>query len=151
MEASMDPAWTRIILISHAAATLAMVGIIWFVQIVHYPLFSDVGLDQFVGYEARNVNRTTWVVAPLMLVEFSTAFLIAWWNLSGNESSHAFAWVALSLLGLIWLSTYAIQVPLHSQLAQQFDPVAHARLVSSNWIRTVLWSIRGGLALWMIR
>jgi hypothetical protein len=27
----------------HLAATLYMVGVIWFVQVVHYPLFSKVG------------------------------------------------------------------------------------------------------------
>jgi hypothetical protein len=28
------------LLLAHAAATLFMVGVIWFVQLVHYPLFA---------------------------------------------------------------------------------------------------------------
>jgi hypothetical protein len=35
----------------HLAATAAMVGLIWFVQVVHYPLFASVGADEFVAYE----------------------------------------------------------------------------------------------------
>ncbi|MFY0528690.1 hypothetical protein ACN28I_37835 [Archangium gephyra] len=33
---------TPLVLLAHAAATLFMVGLIWFVQVVHYPLFSRV-------------------------------------------------------------------------------------------------------------
>ncbi|MCK6525129.1 hypothetical protein L6R49_27300, partial [Myxococcota bacterium] len=34
---------STLLLLIHAAATWFMVGLIWFVQIVHYPLFSAVG------------------------------------------------------------------------------------------------------------
>jgi hypothetical protein len=47
---------------------------------------------------------------------------------------------------LLWLSTFAIQVPLHRRLAGGFDPAIHRTLVTTNWVRTVLWSIRGLLA-----
>ena len=59
----------ELILLLQAASTLAMVGLIWFVQIVHYPLFAQVGREGFSGYEQAHQNRTTFVVAPLMLVE----------------------------------------------------------------------------------
>ena len=61
----------ELILLLQAAATLPMVGLIWFVQIVHYPLFGEVGHDRFADYERNHQNRTTLVVAPLMLVEAS--------------------------------------------------------------------------------
>ena len=35
----------HIILAAHAASTLAMTGLIWFVQIVHYPLFAAVEIQ----------------------------------------------------------------------------------------------------------
>ena len=34
------PSPVKYVLLVHLAATLVMVGVIWFVQIVHYPLFS---------------------------------------------------------------------------------------------------------------
>lgn len=40
----MTPAEARQwLLLVHAAVTLYMTGVIWFVQVVHYPLFSCVG------------------------------------------------------------------------------------------------------------
>ena len=67
--------WT---LLLQVAATLCMVGLIWFVQIVHYPLLAQVGRDGFRRYEMDHQRLTTWVVAPLMLTELTTAFLMIW-------------------------------------------------------------------------
>jgi hypothetical protein len=57
------------VLLVHVAAAWAMVGLIWFVQLVHHPLFSAVGSSAFTGYEARHMRRTTWVVAMFMPVD----------------------------------------------------------------------------------
>jgi hypothetical protein len=54
------------------------------------------------------------------------------------------------LLACIWLSTFAVQVPLHAQLGQGFDEATHQALVRSNWIRTVGWTLRCALAAWMV-
>lgn len=129
----------------HAAATWSMVGLIWFVQVVHYPLFAEVGSEQFARYEHLHQQRTTWVVMPLMLVELASAVALACWR--GSGVSGVWAGVGLLLLVMIWLSTFAVQVPLHAQLAGGFEAEAHRRLVATNWWRTVLWSARGVLAL----
>jgi hypothetical protein len=54
-----------------------MNGLIWFVQIVHYPLMTRAGREGFARYEAGHTARTTTVVAPLMLAEATTACLLA--------------------------------------------------------------------------
>ena len=59
--------------ITFLLATAGMVGIIWFVQVVHYPLFTSVGRDAFVAYELRNTNLTSFVVGPFMAAEGATA------------------------------------------------------------------------------
>ena len=41
-------------LLLNFASTWAMVGLIWLIQIVHYPLFSRVGADQFKLYEQEH-------------------------------------------------------------------------------------------------
>lgn len=41
---------TDLLLPVHLAATFYMVGVIWFVQIVHYPLLEKVGTDRFSTY-----------------------------------------------------------------------------------------------------
>ena len=45
--------WT-LVLVLHVAATMFMVGLIWLVQIVHYPLFAHVGADTFLAYHQRH-------------------------------------------------------------------------------------------------
>ena len=40
------------VLITCAAATWFMAGLHWFVQVVHYPLFADVGTERFIAYHA---------------------------------------------------------------------------------------------------
>ncbi|MCA9090875.1 MAG: hypothetical protein KDA90_19815 [Planctomycetaceae bacterium] len=131
----------------HLASTLYMVGLIWFVQIVHYPLLAIVGRSEFLIYEQEHVKWTTWVVSP-MLFEFGTSLLLIWSRPRGIPAWTA--WAGLSLLVMIWLSTVLIQVPCHRRLEQGYESEVHRRLVDSNWIRTICWSLRGALVIWMV-
>jgi len=139
---------TRWTLLLQVASTLAMVGLIWFVQVVHYPLLAQVGREGFRRYEMDHQRLTTWVVAPLMLTELVTAMLLFWWRPAGVGSMTI--WCGLLLLALIWLMTYAVQVPQHAALVLSYDATLQKRLVSGNWFRTVAWTARGMLALGML-
>jgi hypothetical protein len=88
------------------------------------------------------------VVAPLMLAELATALLLLWQAPAGLARWQL--WLGFALVGLIWLSTFAIQVQQHTILGRGFDQAAHQWLVLSNWIRTIAWSVRGALVLWML-
>jgi hypothetical protein len=129
------------LLLIHFASTLFMVGLIWFVQVIHYPLMAQVGRDVFPEYERRHVAATTWVVAPPMLIELGTGILLLWIRPPGTTLSGAIAGVGL--LAIIWLSTILIQVPAHGRLTERFEDTLHRRLVRGNWIRTLAWSARG--------
>lgn len=52
-----------------AASTWALIGLIWTIQLVHYPLFSVVGDESFTEYAKGHASRITLIVAPLMLLE----------------------------------------------------------------------------------
>ncbi len=135
------------IVLTQIAATLAMTGLIWFVQVVHYPLFTSVGLSGFARYEALHATRTGWVVAPLMVAELISSILLLNPRLRPLPVSAASAWLGLALVGVLWLSTGLIQVPLHSQLAAGYSARAVGRLVATNWIRTAAWTARSALVL----
>jgi uncharacterized membrane protein len=135
------------ILAIHVAATLAMVGVIWFVQLVHYPLMQRVGTEAFSEYEIEHQRRTTWIVAPLMLAEVVTAVYLVLAPAAGYNS--AVPWIAAILLAVVWASTLLVQVPQHERLAQGYDRQTVVTLVRSNWVRTVAWSLRGGLVIAM--
>jgi hypothetical protein len=138
----------ELLLLLQAAATLAMVGLIWFVQIVHYPLFDSVGHDEFPVYERAHQKRTSIVVVPLMLVEAITAALLLWVRPSGVPLLATI--VGLALIGLVWASTFCWQVPAHAKLQVSFRAPVHRWLVQSNWVRTAGWTARGMLVCCMI-
>ena len=135
----------RWILLLHVASTGMMIGVIWFVQIVHYPMFSMVGREGFAAYEAEHSRRTTWVVAPPMLVELATGAYLALCPPLGVP--RVALWGGLALIGVIWASTALLQVPKHRALEAGFEPGAHRVLVATNWIRTAAWTARGVLLL----
>jgi hypothetical protein len=131
----------ELILLTQLFSTVFMVGLIWFVQIVHYPLFDMVGREGFAEYERCHQQRTTVVVAPLMLLEAMTATLLMLWRPDGVAVW--LPWAGLGLVGVVWGSTFFWQVPVHTKLTEAFDPNTHRRLVQSNWLRTAGWTARG--------
>jgi hypothetical protein len=142
------PETTLLLLLCQLAATFYMVGLAWFVQRVHYPLFARVGAEQFSSYERAHVSRTTPVVGPAMLIEAATALALI--GLSPSDLPPLVPGLGLGLLAVIWLSTALLQVPRHRELTSGFDARAHRRLVATSWIRTGAWSLRGVLVLWMV-
>ena len=102
----------KYVLLVHLAATLVMVGVIWFVQIVHYPLFSRVGSGGFALYSDAHSRLTTYVVGPPMLIEAATALLLVF--RCPEDIPLAAALVGLALVGVVWLPTALLQVPRHS-------------------------------------
>lgn len=136
------------LLLAHAAATLALTGLIWFVQVVHYPLFARVGEAGFAAYEEAHRRLTTLVVAPAMLVEAGTGIALLAARPDGVDAWPA--WAGLVLLAVVWLSTAVVQVPCHDRLSRAFDPTVARRLVRTNWLRTAAWTARAGLVLAML-
>lgn len=135
------------VLLANLAATFVMVGIIWFVQIVHYPLFSSVGTAGFPAYSGAHARLTGLVVGPPMLTEAATTFALFLDPPAGVP-----VWLAatgLTLLAVIWLSTALLQAPRHREFGAGFDAASHRFLVASNWLRTACWSARGLVVLWM--
>jgi len=138
--------WPVWLLLVHAATACVMTGLIWFVQIVHYPLLAAVDAQGFGAYHREHTRRTTCVVGPVMLVEATTAVWIA----SVPLTAPSLAWLGLALLATVWVATMWLSVPRHNRLAAGFDGAAHASLVTTNWIRTVGWTARSIVALAMV-
>ena len=136
------------ILLAQLASTLFMTGLIWFVQVVHYPLKSLVGSEAFVGYQAAHLQRTGWVVIIPMLTEAATAL---WLVLVPSANGRPLLlWISFFLLIKVWAITALYSVRAHQRLSVDFDPKAHHLLVGTNWIRTFGWSMRSILILWYV-
>jgi hypothetical protein len=147
------PIWSNgltLVLMLHVATTMFMVGLIWFVQIVHYPLFAHVGDNTFFSYHQRHIQRITFIVAPIMMLELATG-LVLWFR----TPFHPF-WIINTIgMAVIWGSTAFWQVPLHNQLSLADGSARLAlidQLVASNWLRTITWSFRAAfLIVWLLK
>ncbi|MBX7104011.1 MAG: hypothetical protein K1X57_08010 [Gemmataceae bacterium] len=130
-------------LLFNLCCCLFMTGLIWFVQVAHYPLFSLAERIRFREFSEAHQRRTTWVVMPVMLAELVTAALLILHSRTNPE--RVSAGFAFALLVGIWLSTALWQVPAHQKLLQGFDELTHRWLVRSNWVRTILWTVRSAI------
>lgn len=139
---------SRVALLLQLGTTLPLVGLIWLVQVVAYPLFAHVGAGEFPGYHAAHSRLITFVVAPLMLGELVGAF--AWALLPDRPISPTLAWLGAGLAGATWLLTMFVSVPQHNVLSGGFDARAHEVLVFTNWFRTAVWTARGAFLLWVV-
>lgn len=137
-----------LVLLANLCATGMLVGLAWTIQLVHYPLFAAVGAGAWPAYAAGHARRITVLVAPWMALEGVTAVALPWLRPPAVPAWQA--WAGAALVGLIWLVTATLLVPLHTRLAAGFDPDVAAKLVSRNWIRTATWTARGVLSLLMV-
>jgi len=139
------------LLVLHALASVFMAGLIWTMQLVHYPLFAMVGDDggaaRFARYERAHMNRISLIVGPMMLLEACSAVGLLIVRPDGLPGW--VVWLGFGLLLVNWVSTATLQGPMHQRLARQFDESLVRRLVATNWIRTAAWSARGVLAIGM--
>lgn len=130
---------------AHALSLALMTGVIWVIQVVHYPLFATVPPTARREYFKRHVYRISLLVMPLMLIELATAVALVVLAYGHEVVTYAvfYAWLNLGLLVGTWLSTFLIQVPHHNRLKSNpgDDATIHA-LVRWNWLRTMLWSAR---------
>ena len=134
-----------IVLLVHLSSTLYMTGLIWFVQIVHYPLFAMVDSQSFAPYHDAHTRLTAWAVGMPMVVEAATALVL----LKRRPRGPSFELVGASsvTLAMVWASTWLLQVPQHRILASGFNDTVHSFLVDSNWTRTCGWTLRSLLVL----
>tara|TARA_B110000014_G_C19684701_1_gene358986 strand:- start:66 stop:485 length:420 start_codon:yes stop_codon:yes gene_type:complete len=123
---------------AHLVSTVFMAGLIWFVQVVHYPLFHKVHSDKSIPYALAHQRRTSWVVGLPMIVEgFSTI-----WLFINPIDGRLLPLVGGLILATIHLSTVFLQVPKHASLTNGYSPQIVDQLIRTNWIRTIGWSVR---------
>ena len=129
-------------LLANLAVTFTLVGLIWTIQVVHYPLFARVGVDAFARFHAEHNARITVLVGPLMCAEVACA---AWLVATTPPGARAWAWAAAACVAVTWLDTGLRAVPLHGRLAAGLDPLLVDALVRVNLVRALAWTLRGAV------
>jgi hypothetical protein len=118
-----------------------LTGLIWFVQIVHYPIFARVPASHFIAFQSTHMQTTGYIVAAPMLLELAGSFALLWYPFPGIQQTANYA--AFACVLLIWLVTFFVSVPIHNQLVSMgLRQELISRLVATNWLRTICWTLR---------
>ncbi len=136
-------AHSKEILLLHGFGTFFMCGLCWFVQLIHYPLFKQINLNDLSNYEWQNL-RTAIIAIPLMLLELVSGGILLWMSMN---------WIMvinMILFVLIGLSTAVFQAPYHLRLIHAPNPLLIDRLIQTNWIRTWAWTLRSVLVMYLM-
>jgi hypothetical protein len=126
--------------IFNIAISWGLLLLIWLVQIIIYPGLSRIPPKGFVNYHRWYMIRISTIVLPLMICEL--IITIGWLML---ENYSFYSLVSAFLVVIIWLSTFVLQVPIHKHLQLGKDHACIRRLVATNWIRTIAWSMRAAV------
>ena len=136
------------VLIANLVASCVMTGVIWFVQHVHYPLLAQVEMGQAVAVAEEHQRRTGHVVALPMAVEGLTTLALLAQQPAGVN--WFLPWIGAILLAIALGCTVFLSVPLHAKMATNPDARVGAKLVSTNWPRTIAWSLRAVVCVVMV-
>ena len=138
----------RSVVVGHTAFTVAMFGLMWAVQIVVYPQFRSVAPAEFANYAADHGARITTALALLAPAEIVFAGWLFLDTPAGLSRSAVF--VSGTLLAAGWLATAFFFAPLHGKFQGPYNRDLIEQLISTNWLRTALWSGRAVMASWFL-
>ncbi len=124
-----------------------VLGGIWFVQIIVYPLFAKVGANEYVSYHKFYSSR---IPLPVILPGFASFLIPVALVFFGPDSVPAWMTLANAACGFVGLAvTVVLEIPRHARLERggKQDKVIR-ELVRYNWPRTL--SITGSALLTLL-
>lgn len=128
-----------LLFLSQFTLSAALLGILWFVQLIHYPLYGKIKED-FVKYEKEHIKRTTLFLTPLIILDLLlNTFLVI--KLSSQNCGLMLGF-SLAFNVMTWLSTFSFQVEQHKKLSVKFSRKVVSDLIKTCWIRTSFWTIK---------
>ena len=126
------------VLLGHLIFTSIMTGVIWVIQIVHYPSFHFIEKEMYTAFQKFHMNKISIIVIPIMLAELITGMML----FLDKGSKSPFLIISFVLLVLIWLITGVFFSKAHNELMTGYQELVVNELVVMNWIRTLLWTLR---------
>ena len=126
------------VLLGHLIFTSIMTGVIWVIQIVHYPSFHFIEKELYTAFQKFHMNKISIIVIPIMLAELITGMML----FLDKSSKSPFLIISFVILVLIWLITGVFFSKAHNELMTGYQELVVNQLVVMNWIRTLLWTLR---------
>ena len=142
---------SRTLLVIHLAATLFMVGLIWTIHYVHYPLFAYVGESTYASFQAAHVERIGKLLFVPWLTEGITLLgILALAFLGGHKALRIPSVINGLAMAVVLVISGFWSAPAHAKLADGFDKSLHDQLMTVNLIRTLAWTVCGICAVWIV-
>jgi len=117
------------------AVNAGMFVLMRLVQIIIYPGMHGWQHDQFVRLHWAYWRQIFCIVVPLILAQAALALLLF------LQEPHPLLMSQIALMIFAWLITFAYSVPAHKRLQKGYNKRAVNRLVRTNWLRTIAWSV----------
>jgi hypothetical protein len=141
----------RPLIVVHAAASMFMVGLIWTIHYVHYPLFAYVGESTYVSFQAAHVERIGRLLFVPWLTEGITLIgILALAFLGDRKAWRVTAVINGASMAIVLVISGFWSAPAHAKLANGFDKSVHDQLMTANLIRTLAWTVCGVCAVWIV-
>ena len=141
----------RPLLIAHLASTLFMVGMIWTIHYVHYPLFAHVAESTYIAFQSEHVNRIGKLLLLPWLIEGATLLAILILAFLGQRRDlrvpaflNGLGMAIALIISGVW------SAPAHGDLAKGFDAAIHDRLMTANLVRSFAWTLCGICSVWIV-
>ena len=128
-----------------------MVGLIWTIHTVHYPLFAHVGESTYVAFQSQHVDRIGKLLFLPWLTEGVTLLAVLVLAFFGNQHNlrlPAFLNGVGMAIALIISGFWS--APAHGDLADGFNAAVHDRLMTANLVRSLAWTLCGVCAIWIL-
>ena len=141
----------RPLIVVHAAASMFMVGLIWTIHYVHYPLFAYVGESTYVSFQAAHVERIGRLLfVPWLTEGFTLIGILALAFLGGRKTLRVPAVLNSAAMAVVLVISGFWSAPAHAKLADGFDKAVHDQLMTASLIRTLAWTVCGGCSIWSV-
>ena len=142
---------SRPLIVVHAAASMFMVGLIWTIHYVHYPLFAYVGESTYASFQAVHVERIGRLLfVPWLTEGFSLIGIVALAFLGGRRTLRVPAVINGAAMAIVLVMSGFWSAPAHGKLAEGFDKAVHDELMTVNLIRTLAWTVCGACSIWIV-
>ena len=118
---------------SNLIVSSILLGLILVIHFVHYKSFNFIDVEKFVEFHKFHTKNISFLVIPLMIIEVVISIIICYFYFS------ILSLINLSLVALIWITTFLLQVPSHNKLSTGKSIAEIEKLVSGNVFRVYLW------------
>lgn len=131
------------LIIARTIADVGIVMVVWLAQMIMYPSLAHIDEKVFVTWHRTYSWRIAFFVIPLLCGQ---AIIVAMMIYLGGGVP---AILSAAIIALCWASTFGLSVPCHARLQRSGkDMAVIRRLVRTNLIRTILWTLVCLIGLW---